>query len=123
MNWALIALKKYAVFEGRARRMEYWFFFLFYILASIACTIIDVVTGSYNATYGTGLLSSLLVLALFLPSLGVTIRRLHDTDRSGLWILIGFVPCIGWLVLLVFMILEGTNGSNRFGQDPTTQPA
>ena len=119
MQWALIALKKYAVFEGRARRKEYWFFFLFYILVSFALAFVDGLTGTYSTTMGVGLLGGLFMLAVFLPTLAVTVRRLHDTDRSGLWILLGLVPCIGALVLLVFMILEGTNGSNRFGPDPT----
>ena len=120
MNWYITALKRYAVFEGRAQRQEYWFFLLFNILISIALSMLDgalVVTGS-----GIGVLSLIYALAVFLPGLAVTVRRLHDTDRSGWWVLIGLVPVIGSIVLLVFMAIDGTPGPNRFGSNPKDQP-
>jgi uncharacterized membrane protein YhaH (DUF805 family) len=74
--------------------------------------------GSFYAANSLGLLSGLYTLAVLLPSIAVTVRRLHDTDRSGWWILLGFIPIIGGIILLVFYVLEGTRGPNRFGPDP-----
>lgn len=118
MNWYLEALRKYATFEGRARRKEYWFFILFNVLAVVVLGIIDVVLGTSSKETGLGLLSGLYLLAVLLPALAVTVRRLHDTDRSGWWILIEFIPLIGGLVLLIFTLLDSTPGSNRFGPSP-----
>ena len=118
MDWYLIVLKKYLVFEGRARRKEYWFFILFNILIGIGLAIIDNMTGTLNPETGTGLLSGIYSLAVLIPTIAVAIRRLHDTDRSGWWLLLVFVPLIGGLVLLVFFVLDGTPGSNRFGPSP-----
>lgn len=115
MNWYLAVLKKYAEFSGRARRKEYWFFFLFNF-------IITIVLGAIDAVLGLGFLATLYALAVLLPAIGVTIRRLHDGDRSGWWILIGLVPLVGFIVLLVFMVLPGTEGDNQFGPDPVKQP-
>ena len=115
MSWFLMALKKYAEFSGRSRRLEYWFFMLFYMLIAIALVFVDVAMGTST---GYGVLSGILFgLAMFIPSLAVTVRRLHDTDRSGWWILIGFIPLIGGIVMLVFMVLDST-GPNRFGPSP-----
>ena len=118
MNWYLQVLKKYAVFSGRARRKEYWFFFLFNIIASIVLTVIDVTVGSFSATSGVGLLSGIYGLAVIIPSIAVGVRRLHDIDRTGWWLLIAFVPLIGVIVLLVFALLPGTAGDNQYGPDP-----
>ncbi|MFV8817710.1 DUF805 domain-containing protein [Haliea sp. E17] len=118
MNWYLDVLKKYAVFDGRARRKEYWFFVLFNIIALLVLSFVDSLFGTYDPEVGVGILSGIYCLAIFLPALGVAIRRLHDTDRSGWWILVGFIPLIGGIVLLVFYVLDGTPGSNRFGPNP-----
>jgi len=118
MNWYLTALKKYAVFAGRARRREFWFFTLFNTLIVVALAMIDMFTGTFDEDVGLGLLSGVFAVATIAPSIGVTVRRLHDTDRSGWWYLLGFVPLIGVLVVLVFMCLDGTPGSNRFGPNP-----
>lgn len=123
MNWYLEALRKYATFEGRARRKEYWFFILFNVLAVVVLGIIDVVLGTSSKETGLGLLSGLYLLAVLLPALAVTVRRLHDTDRSGWWILINFIPVIGAFVLLIFTLLDGTPGSNRFGPSPKGEVA
>ncbi len=123
MNWYLEALRKYATFEGRARRKEYWFFILFNVLAVVVLGIIDVVLGTSSKETGLGLLSGLYLLAVLLPALAVTVRRLHDTDRSGWWILIEFIPLIGGLVLLIFTLLDSTPGSNRFGPSPKGEVA
>src|SRR5215210_822569 len=116
MSWFVEALKKYAVFSGRSRRKEYWYFALFVI--SIVLNIIDLLIGAYDRTAGVGLLSSIFSLAILIPSIAVTVRRLHDTDRSGWWVLISLVPFIGWIVLLVFTVQESTPGSNRYGPNP-----
>jgi len=118
MNWYVEVLKKYAVFDGRARRKEYWYFFLLNILASIALTGIDAMIGTFDAHVGIGLLGGVYILAVLLPGLAVSVRRLHDTDRSGWWVLISFIPVIGGLVFLVFMILDSQPGSNTYGPNP-----
>ena len=118
MNWYLSALKQYTVFDGRARRKEFWYFVLFNVLISFGLAIIDFKTGLYSAEYEMGLLSSLYSLAVLIPSIAVGVRRLHDTDRSGWWLLLALVPVIGALVLLVFYLLDSTPGTNRFGPNP-----
>ena len=123
MNWYLQALKKYTVFTGRARRMEYWFFVLFNILISAALSVVDYFTGTYSDVYHTGLLGGLYSLGVLLPAIAVTVRRLHDTGRSGWWILIALVPVIGGIVLLVFMVLDSQSGDNEYGPSPKTGPA
>lgn len=109
--------KQYATFSGRARRKEYWLFYLFNIIACIVLSILDSILGT-KTIYRLGTLSSIYVLASIIPNLAVTIRRLHDINRSAWWMLIGFVPLIGALVLFIFMISGGTFGENRFGDDP-----
>jgi uncharacterized membrane protein YhaH (DUF805 family) len=118
MNWYLEVLKKYAVFSGRARRKEYWFFVLFNIIIGLALTFIDFSTGLYDVESEIGLLSSLYSLAVLVPGIAVTIRRLHDTSRTGWWFLIAFVPIIGVIVLLVFMVFDSTPGDNQYGPNP-----
>ena len=114
----LEAVKKYAVFSGRARRKEYWMFVLLYFIAYVVGIVIDVIVGTFNPIAGIGVFSGLVTLGLLLPSIGVLVRRLHDTDRSGWWALIIFIPLFGAIAILVFMCLDGTNGENRFGSDP-----
>ena len=90
---------KYAVFEGRASRSEYWWFVLFLILASVVTSIISL---KLNSLFG---------LAMLVPSISAATRRLHDTNRSGWWQLIAFLPVIGAIVLIVFLAQEGTTES------------
>ncbi|MCH9757729.1 MAG: DUF805 domain-containing protein [Proteobacteria bacterium] len=115
------ALKKYAVFSGRARRKEYWLFMLLCFILNIAGSFIDVALGTFNAQTGLGVVGLILLFAILLPSIAVSIRRLHDTDRSGWWFLIGFIPILGMIVLLIFACLDGTVGPNRFGEDPKAE--
>ena len=115
MKWFIAALKKYAVFSGRARRSEYWYFGLFYVLIYIALAVID---GVMNAASNFSLLSGIFALAMLIPSLAVTVRRLHDTDRSGWWVLIGLVPVVGFIALIAFAIQDSQTGENRFGVSP-----
>ncbi|AIV05671.1 membrane protein [Vibrio harveyi] len=118
MNWYLTAIKKYINFGGRARRKEYWYFFLFNILISLVLCFIDITTGNYDPETGYGLLSSIYALAVFIPGITVGVRRLHDTGRTGWWSLIAFVPLIGILVLLCFCASKGDTGRNQYGSDP-----
>lgn len=118
MDWYLKVLKNYVGFGGRARRKEYWMFTLISLIVAVIAAVLDNVLGLANEQLHYGVIYGLYALAVFLPSLAVSIRRLHDTDRSGWWLLIGFVPFIGAVVLLVFMVLEGNRGDNRFGPDP-----
>jgi uncharacterized membrane protein YhaH (DUF805 family) len=118
MNWYLEVLKKYAVFNGRARRKEYWMFFLFNVIISTVLMIVDGIVGTSAAPGAIGLLGGLYTLAVLIPGIAVAVRRLHDTGRSGLWILIGLVPFVGLIVLIVFMVQDGTPGENEFGKNP-----
>jgi len=118
MNWYLGALKNYVGFSGRARRKEYWMFVWFNILVSIVLYVADKLLGTLDAETGVGLLGALYSLGVLLPSLAVAVRRLHDTGRSGWWLLIGFVPLIGAIVLLVFFVLDSEPGSNAHGPNP-----
>ena len=118
MNWYLIALKKYATFNGRSNRKEYWYFFLFNFIFAFILGLIDGVTGNINPSFGLGLLGGLYSLAVLIPGIAVGIRRLHDTDRSGWWILIILIPLVGALVYLYFMVSKGDNESNKYGDNP-----
>lgn len=117
MNWYLEVLKKYAVFSGRARRKEYWMFILFNIIIIIVLGIVEGILGI------PGILSSLYCLAVLIPGIAVSVRRLHDTDRSGWWFLIGFVPLIGAIVALIFMVQDSKPGENRYGVNPKAEAA
>jgi uncharacterized membrane protein YhaH (DUF805 family) len=104
-------LSKYVTFTGRARRAEYWWFVLFVALVSVVASTIDMAAD-------ITLFQVIVGLALLLPNLAVAVRRLHDTDRTGWWLLIGLVPVIGGIVLLVFMLLDSDPHPNRFGASP-----
>ena len=118
MNWYLMVLKNYTGFEGRARRKEYWMFFLVNIVISIALVFIDAQTGLFNQGTGYGLFSGIYTLGVLLPSIAVSMRRLHDTGRSGWWLLISFIPLVGILILFVFMVLDGHTDENQYGSNP-----
>jgi uncharacterized membrane protein YhaH (DUF805 family) len=110
-------LKNYARFSGRASRSEYWYFFLFCFLVQIAAGIVDAAISGVTQTSVT-LFDPILRLALFIPSLAVEVRRLHDVDRTGWWLLMYFT-IIGILYpLLVWKCTKGTDGPNRYGPDP-----
>jgi uncharacterized membrane protein YhaH (DUF805 family) len=121
MQWYLAVLKNYAGFSGRARRQEFWMFVLVNFVISVVLSILDAIIGTQ--TSGVGLLSGIYALAVLIPSIAVAIRRLHDTDRSGWWILIGLVPCVGFIILIVFYAMEGVRGDNQYGPDPKLVPA
>ncbi|WP_340609928.1 DUF805 domain-containing protein [Xenorhabdus bharatensis] len=113
MNWYVQVLKNYADFSGRARRKEYWMFYLFNMLALLAVFILSSLLGE---TIGL-ILVVLYVVITFIPSLAVSVRRLHDSNRSGWWLLLNIIPA-GGIVVFIFTLLEGTEGSNEYGADP-----
>jgi uncharacterized membrane protein YhaH (DUF805 family) len=124
MSWYLQVLRHYADFSGRARRKEYWIFTsISVIIESVLFAPGFLAWAAGERDPGTLAMVSFLVLvvyalATFLPTLAVGVRRLHDTDRSAWWLLIGFIPIIGGWIVLVFNLLDGTPGPNRFGPDP-----
>ncbi|KUJ82796.1 DUF805 domain-containing protein [Microbulbifer flavimaris] len=118
MHWYLKVLKNYVNFHGRAQRREYWYFVLFNLLIALVLSTIDSMTGWYSEEYGLGFLSGAYALFVLLPSLAVTVRRLHDTGRTGWWILVSLIPVVGYLVLLAFMVFDSEPGTNRFGPNP-----
>jgi uncharacterized membrane protein YhaH (DUF805 family) len=106
---------KYADFHGRAPRSEYWYFVLALVLLGVAVGLVCGLSGSKTAIFiGIGLMA----LGAFLPSLAAQVRRLHDTNSSGWWVLVGFIPYVGGLIMIVWYCIKGTAGENRFGPDP-----
>jgi uncharacterized membrane protein YhaH (DUF805 family) len=119
MEYMIAPLKKYADFQGRARRMEYWMFVLFQILVFIALAIVGaIVSGGDSDSVLFNLLILIPALGFLIPSIAVTVRRLHDSNRSGWWYFISLVPLIGGIWLFILTVLDGTPGPNRFGADP-----
>ena len=120
MNWYIEVFKKYAVFSGRARRMEYWMFFLFSMIALVIMAVLDHI---FKTTFGRlqwGLFYCIYGLAAFLPGIAVAVRRLHDTNKSGWMYLVGFIPIAGAIWLLILFATAGTVGDNNYGPDPIT---
>jgi len=115
MNWYIEVLKNYAVFTGRARRTEYWMFFLINIIIAFAIGFIEGFVGS------PGVVGIIYSMAVLIPSIAVGVRRLHDTDRSGWWLLIGLIPIIGAIVLIVFLVQDSSPGQNQFGSNPKNE--
>ena len=115
--WAILPLRRYADFKGRSNRKEYWLFFALNVAAFIALVIISAAAATGAAENGFALFV-LGLLALVVPNLAVQVRRFHDQDLSGLFALLNLIPYLGTLVILVFMLIEGTRGDNRFGPDP-----
>ena len=130
MDMMFEPIRKYAQFSGRARRKEYWMFCLLIIGIEIVFYALMGILGAGpmmagDPTAGVNPIAGLLMLVFsvvmlgrFIPSLAVSFRRLHDTNRSAWWLLIALIPFLGVVVLLVFMLLDGTPGDNRFGPDP-----
>ncbi|MDC9594443.1 DUF805 domain-containing protein [Xenorhabdus sp. IM139775] len=113
MHWYLSVLKNYADFSGRARRKEYWLFSLFHFIICVALIVLGSVI---NKNVGVALFVVYLILTI-IPSLAVKVRRLHDANHSGWWVLIYIIP-FGGIVLLMFCCIEGTKGDNDYGVDP-----
>lgn len=124
MQWMFLPLKRYADFQGRSRRMEYWMFqlgqWILFILWAIPLVAVGSTTepGEQSALFNILTIPFVIVwLGLAIPNLAVTIRRLHDQDKSGWWLLINFIP-FGGFVLLIFMFIDGTPGENQYGPSP-----
>ena len=112
MNWYVEALKnKYATFTGRAHRTEFWMFLLVTVIVTLVVSVVDSIIGKQ-------VLSTLYGLATLMPGMAIGARRLHDTDRSGWWQLLGLVPLVGIIVLIVFYVQDSQPGGNRFGANP-----
>ena len=127
-NFRRIVTTQYFDFNGRTRRRDFWFYILAYVLIMIVLSIIESALGLRSAHgesgyYSSGPLTGLLGLALLLPSLGVSARRLHDADHSAWWLLLNLIPVLGWLVLLYWYVQRGTAGTNQFGADPKADAA
>ena len=114
MSWFIEALKKYAVFSGRARRKEYWMFALFVGIIYAVLAIIAIA----SKTPALFVLLAIFYVGILLPALAVGVRRLHDTGRSGWWLLFGLVPLVGGITLLVFSCSDSQPGENKYGPNP-----
>jgi len=112
MDYFLDAYRQFANFQGRASRKQYWMFYLFYVISYIFFAIFD------GLLRTDGLFMALFALISLLPNIAIVTRRLHDIDKSGWWQLLIFIPIIGAIVLLVFLVMKGTATENRFGAVP-----
>lgn len=112
MHWYLDVIKNYVGFSGRATRTEYWMFVLVNFIVSLIAMLIDYVLGSWRIIY------YLYTLAIFLPSLAVLVRRLHDIGRTGWWMLIVLVPLLGWIVLIIYACTDSQDRENAYGPNP-----
>ncbi|RED16206.1 DUF805 domain-containing protein [Parasphingopyxis lamellibrachiae] len=130
MEWMLMPLRRYADFEGRSRRLEYWMFYLFTLILGMAAGVVLLAIALllYTMNFSESVMGMVLVplylvlfigcMALLVPTLAVAVRRFHDQDKSGWMILLALIPFVGGIIFLVFMCLEGTPGPNRYGPDP-----
>jgi uncharacterized membrane protein YhaH (DUF805 family) len=128
IDWVLEVFSKYATFDGRARRKEYWYWYLFNFIVSIFIAVVSLVINLPNGTETDngigwfGLFINIVViiysLGVFIPNLAVTVRRLHDTNRSGWWYFISMVPFIGGIILFIYLIEDSTPGDNQYGPNP-----
>ncbi len=111
-------LKKYCTFKGRASRQEYWLYTLAAVIIGFSLSLIDQSIGSPRLLFKMGIFGTIFALATALPDLGVTIRRLHDCNRSGFWFFILLIPFIGFFILIILLALKGNVGENQYGLDP-----
>jgi uncharacterized membrane protein YhaH (DUF805 family) len=130
MEWMLMPIRRYADFNGRSRRKEYWMFVLGLLIVYLALGMLVAVGAASTpmgmeqgaawspvAMLGMGLIF-LVAFAVIIPAIAVQVRRFHDQDKSGWFVLLNLVPYVGGIIVLVFMCLEGTKGDNRYGPDP-----
>jgi len=119
MDYMLMPFMRYFDFAGRSRRKEYWMFLLGVIIVAVVLGLIESALGMGGSVGGIyGPLSLIFLIAIIIPGIAVQVRRFHDQDKSGWFVLINFVPYVGGLIVLVFMLMEGTRGPNRYGPDP-----
>lgn len=117
MHWFLDPIKnQYADFTGRTSRQAFWMYVLIYFLLYVAVSLVAQLIGTFA-------LIVLFSLALLVPSVAITTRRLHDTDMSGWWQLLGLIPAVGWIIVIVLVARPGTAGANQFGPSPTSDHA
>lgn len=112
MEWYLKVVRNYALFTGRARRTEYWMFILFNILFAALASVLDWILGTWN------MISGLYGLVMIVPSIAVAVRRLHDINKTGFFLLVGLIPVVGFIWLLILFLKEGDMGDNQYGTDP-----
>lgn len=105
-DWYVLGLKNFANFNGRAQRQEFWYYVLIYVIIASVLTMLG------------GVLGTLFAIASIVPNVAISARRLHDTGRSGWWQLIGFIPVIGFIILIIWFALPGKQGANAYGADP-----
>tara|TARA_B110000467_G_C18182869_1_gene401575 strand:- start:22 stop:387 length:366 start_codon:yes stop_codon:yes gene_type:complete len=117
MEWYLKVLKQYGDFSGRARRKEYWMFILFNMIFAFTAAILDNILGTAGPA-GYGVLYGIYGLAVFIPGLAVSVRRLHDVGKSGWMCFIALIPLIGAIWLLVLMLTDSNSGENEYGANP-----
>ena len=110
--------QRYAKFSGRARRKEYWLFVLAFIVASVVALGIDISSGTFDEIEVFGVSSTIVTLGLLIPYVAVSVRRLHDTNRSGWWVMVNLIPGIGYMWFIALCCLKGDEGENQFGSDP-----
>ena len=115
-----VVTEKYADFSGRARRAEYWWFLLVNFGVLFGLGFVSLILGSASDTLGGlgGILYAVYALGVIVPSFAVTVRRLHDTGKSGWMVLIWLIPLVGWIILLLFYFTDGDPGSNQYGPSP-----
>ena len=126
MEWMLMPLRRYADFSGRSRRKEYWMFVLFVGLVSVALSLVLTMLGlsadEEGSLFGVGgamlIIVLLFILAMIIPAIAVQVRRFHDQDKSGWFVLLNLIPYRGGIIVFVFICLDGTRGPNRYGPDP-----
>lgn len=114
MKWYLKVLNQYFDFSGRARRKEFWMFFLFNLLITWSLTLLDLVFGTFYFTIASYIYSML----VFIPNIAVTLRRLHDVGKSGWYFFVALIPLAGFIWLLVLLCMEGEAKTNNWGQNP-----
>ena len=117
MNWFLECFRKYGDFTGRASRPEYWWFLVVHLSLSVVLLAADLLFGTLTAM-GFGVLSGIFILVTIIPAWAVSVRRLHDTGRTGWWVLLGIVPYIGGLILLILQAQRGQAEKNAYGEPP-----
>ncbi len=118
MKWFVKCMKQYADFGGRARRTEFWMFVLFNIIFSVVASLIDRAIGFKIGAIQLGIIGLIYSLAVLIPALAVSVRRLHDIGKSGWMILINLIPFIGWIWFIVLMVKDSQPGENQYGPNP-----
>jgi len=127
MDSITVCFSKYFTFSGRARRSEFWWFMLFLVVGQLIAGAADsalfadnvYMLGGMELSYNTGYFGNIFALATFLPTWAVEVRRLHDTGRSGWWLLLWLIPLVGFIILLIWLIGKGNEGDNAYGADQT----